>query len=135
MRCADTSTTRELANQLLAYEELEPRSGMHAAVRVCDKLRRPLATVAGTAGYHSLLRRALTLAKGESPVLSMWEVSADDALQVPQSEKAPSGAPLIANLLGLVMTLVGKSLTLRLLHDVWPLLTDYQAEVARKEAK
>ena len=49
----------------------EPSKGeeVYAALRVGEKLRRPLSTLAGTAGYRSLIARALTLAKKEVPSL------------------------------------------------------------------
>ena len=108
---------------------------MHAVVRVCDKVGRPLATLAGAAGFRSLLARALNLAKQESPVLGKWEVKPDGSLQVIDGETAQSGALLIAHLLGLMITLIGESLTLRLLHDVWLELPDYQAKIERKKPK
>jgi len=91
----------------------------HAVCRVCEKLRRPLSTLAGAAGFRSLLSRALTLAKQESPALGAWEVKSDGSLEGLNGEVAPSGAVLIAHLVGLMMTFIGESLTLRLLHDVW----------------
>lgn len=127
MRSADTSTTRELAQQLLAYEEVEANPAManvQTVSRVCDKLRRPLTTLAGAAGFRSLLARALTLAKQESPALSAWEVQADGSLQAVNGEAAQSGAVLIAHLIGLMITFIGEALTLRLLHDVWLDLPD-----------
>ena len=122
VRSADTPTTRELAHRLLAYEGVETSpsaADMHAVSRVCYKLRRPLTTLAGAAGFRSLLARALTLAKQESPVLGAWEVKSDGSLQGLNGEAAQSGAVLIAHLLGLMITFIGESLTLRLLHDVW----------------
>lgn len=136
MRCADTPALRELADQLLAYEEVERTSAvpdMRAVIRVCGKLHRPLATLAGPAGFRSLLGRALHLAKQECPDLGSWAVRLDASLQVVDCVTAQSGAPLIAHLLGLMMTLVGESLTLKLLREVWPSLPDYQAKAARKE--
>jgi hypothetical protein len=127
MRSADTSTTRELAQRLLASELVEPGTadaGTHAVCRVCDKLRRPLTTLAGAAGFRSLLARALTLAKQESPALGAWEVKADGSLEGLNGEAAPSGAVLIAHLIGLMITFIGESLTLRLVHDVWIDLPD-----------
>ncbi|MDP9049726.1 MAG: hypothetical protein M3O31_03250 [Acidobacteriota bacterium] len=61
----------------------------------------------------------MTLAKRESPVLGAWEVKSDGSLQGLNGEAAQSGAVLIAHLLGLMITFIGESLTLRLLHDVW----------------
>jgi hypothetical protein len=123
MRSADTPATRELAQQLLAYEEVETSpatADKHAVCLVCDKLRRPLATLAGIAGFRSLLARALTLAKQESPDIGGWEVKSDDSLEGLNGEAAQSGAVVIAHLIGLMMTFIGESLTLRLVHDVWP---------------
>jgi hypothetical protein len=107
----------------------------HAVCRVCDKLRRPLTTLAGAAGFRSLLARALTLAKQESPVLGAWEVKADGSLQGLNGEAAQSGAVLIAHLIGLMITFIGESLTLRLLHDVWLDLPGSENKLERTELK
>ena len=138
IRSADTQTTRELAQRLLAYEgaETSPSTAdMHAVCRVCDKLRRPLTTLAGAPGFRSLLARALTLAKRESPVLGAWEVKSDGSLQGLNGEAAQSGAVLIAHLLGLMITFIGESLTLRLLHDVWLALPGSEIKFGRNESK
>jgi len=137
-RSADTPTTRELAQRLLTYEEVETSAAvadMHAVCRVCDKLRRPLTTLAGAAGFRSLLARALTLAKQESPELGAWDVQADGSLQGLNGEAAQSGAVLIAHLIGLMITFIGESLTLRLLHDVWLNLPDSEINFGRNESK
>jgi hypothetical protein len=128
-----TPNTRDLARRLLAYEAAMgtlPPLGFPAAFGVCEKLRRPLTALAGTAGFRSLLSRALTLAKRESPALGAIQVKADGSLDSssengvvgpspdkhdPDAEKA-----LVANLLGLLFTFIGEPLTLRLIHDVWP---------------
>jgi hypothetical protein len=138
MRSADAPTTRDLAQRLVAYEGVETGSAMadsHAVGRVCDKLRRPLTTLAGAAGFRSLLSRALTLAKQESPVLGAWEVQADGSLQGLNGEAAQSGAVLIAHLIGLMNTFIGESLTLRLLHDVWLDLPGSEVKFERNESK
>ena len=133
-RSADTPTTRELAQRLLAFEAVEAgtaNADTHAVGRVCDKLRRPLTTLAGAAGFRSLLSRALTLAKQESPLLGALEVKSDGSLQGLHGEAAQSGAVLIAQLIGLMITFIGESLTLRLLHDVWPDLPGPQTNFGR----
>jgi hypothetical protein len=138
MRSSDTPTTRELAQRLLAFEEIEASpdmADMHAVCRVCDKLRRPLTTLAGAAGFRSLLARALTLAKQESPVLGAWEVKPDGSLQGLNGEAAQSGAVLIAHLIGLMITFIGESLTLRLLHDVWLDLPGSEINFGRNKSK
>ena len=137
-RSADTPTTRELAQRLLAYEAVEASTAnadTQTVCRVCDKLRRPLTTLAGAAGFRSLLARALTLAKRESPVLGEWEVKSDGSLQGLNGEAAQSGAVLIAQLIGLMITFIGESLTLRLLHDVWPDLPGSEINFERNQSK
>src|ERR1700677_2102341 len=119
-----TSKTRDLARRLLDYEAAlgarEPL-GFHAMFGVCEKLRRPLTALAGTAGFHSLLSRALILANRESPALGAVRVEADGSLGIssespvvaqspdkcdPEAEKA-----LVAQLLGLLFTFIGETLT------------------------
>ena len=108
---------------------------MHTVCRVCDKLRRPLTTLAGAAGFRSLLARALTLAKQESPALGAWEIRSDGSLEGVNGEAAQSGTVLIAHLIGLMITFIGVSLTLRLLHDVWLDLPDSENDFGRNESK
>ena len=123
--------SRQLARRLLTYEAAagsnsEPTES--AASRVCEKLRRPLCSLAGVAGFRSLLSRALTLARAEAPSLSTVEVGADGSLKGldergPQKDRDMSnegGAILIAQLLGLLLTFIGRGITLRLVQDVWP---------------
>jgi hypothetical protein len=120
-----------LAQRLLAYEAVagensEPAES--AAFRVCAKLRRPMITLAGVAGFRSLLSRALTLARAEAPSLSSVQVAADGSLkgldelepQIGKEQTRDGGAILIAQLIGLLFTFIGESLTLRLVQDVWP---------------
>src|SRR6202167_5829706 len=111
------SQTRDLAQRLLACEKAagkgcEPTE--FAVFRVCEKLRRPLCSLAGVAGFRSLLSRALALARAEAPSLSAVQVSADGSLKGldelgPQKNKdkdmdMEGGAILIAQLLGLLLT-------------------------------
>ena len=66
--------TRGLTERLVAFEAAagnSPKDDVHATCRVCEKLRRPLSLLAGTAGFSSLFTRALTLAKREFPALSV----------------------------------------------------------------
>ena len=106
-----------------------------AVCRVCDKLRRPLTTLTGAAGFRSLLARALALAKQESPVLGAWEIRSDGSLAGVNGEAAQSGSVLIAHLIGLMITFIVESLTLRLVHDAWLDLPDYENDFGRNESK
>ena len=137
--------SRYLAQRLLTYEAVagensEPTES--AAFRVCAKLRQPLTTLAGLAGFRSLLSRALTLAKADAPGLSAVQVAADGSLQgldelEPQidGEKArDAGTILVAQLIGLLLTFIGEGLTLRLVQDVWPEAA-FDGRVSEKERK
>jgi hypothetical protein len=120
---------RDFAARLLADEaaaSTPSQVGVPVAFRVCEKLRRPLTTLAGAVGFHSLLLRALTLAKRDAPSLSTVQIKADGSLEdddiKPESDnhEAEGGVLLVAHLLGLLFTFIGETLTLRLMHDVWP---------------
>ena len=123
--------TRDLALRLLAHENAAGKTSEpteFAAFGVCERLRQPLITLAGVAGFRSLLSRALTLARAEAPSLSAVQVAADGSLKgldelASQTDKEPAkdgGTILIAQLLGLLLTFIGEGLTLRLVQDVWP---------------
>jgi hypothetical protein len=137
--------SRQLARRLLTYEvaagkNSEPTES--AAFRVCEKLRQPLCSLAGVAGFRSLLSRALALARAEAPSLSTVQVGADGSLKGldelgPQKDKDMSkegGAILIAQLLGLLLTFIGEGITIRLVQDVWP-ESAFDDRDSRKEMK
>jgi hypothetical protein len=119
----------ELAERLIDDEAAGATSSsseanIPVAFRVCEKLRHPLTTLAGAAGFRSLLLRALTLAKREDPSLGTLRVNADGSLEDVEPNldhhDAEGGALLVANLIELLFTFIGEALTLRLMHDVWP---------------
>lgn len=117
-----SSNTRDLAQRLVAHEVAaevsdEDRS---STCRVCEKLRRPLILLTGSAGYRSLLARALTLAKRESPALSVVQIKDDCSLDGLEGEAVKANVIIISQLLGLLTAFIGEPLTLRLVHDVWP---------------
>jgi hypothetical protein len=120
--------TRDLARRLLVYEAVAgetSESSESAAVRVYEKLRRPLCALAGVAGFWSLASRALALARAEAPKLSAVRIMTDGSLQgldelEPQIDPNQGGAILIGQLLGLLFTFIGAALTLRLIQDAWP---------------
>ena len=60
-----TPQTRDLAKRLIALEQKGHKSSEArtlVAIHVLEKLRPPLATLMGNAGYRALLSRALELA-------------------------------------------------------------------------
>ena len=126
---------RKTARQLLAYEAGAGKPSdvnIPAATRVCEKLRRPLSTLAGATGFRALLGRALTLAKTQDPHLAGTRVQPDGSLEAlsesRNNEDGQAGVELIAQLLGLLEAFIGRNLTLRLVADVWPDLPAVEAE-------
>jgi len=123
---------RELAQRLLAYEGArENVTGANApTLAVVEKLRRPLVTLAGIAGFRSLLARALTLAKTQTPGLEGVQIEPDGSLSGLGDNEVQieePGAALVAQLLGLLVTFIGERLMLTLVHDAWadfPILDD-----------
>ncbi len=137
--------SRYLAQRLLTYEAVAGKTSTatdSAALRVFAKLRQPLITLAGVAGFRSLLSRALALARKEAPSLSAVQVAADGSLQgldelepqVGKDQAGEAGVILIAQLIGLLLTFIGEGLTLRVVQNVWPEAA-FDGRVFEKERK
>lgn len=132
------SEIRELAQRLVAHEagsQTVSRADRLAPCRVCEKLRRALVTLTGTAGFSSLLSRALTLAQRESPALSAVQVKPDGSLEGLEGEAAQAHSILVGYLLSLLITFIGDPLTMRLLHDIWPDLPGLDPDSPGEELK
>jgi hypothetical protein len=128
---------RDLAQRLLSLESrAENLSGSNTSTVfiINEKLRHPLSRLAGTAGFRSLLMRALTLAKREAPGLEGVQVKEDGSLEGLNGEDTEAGAVLIAYLVGLLETFIGESLTLRMLNDIWPSLSGVDTNSEGKES-
>lgn len=124
-------STRSLARRLLAVEAAIPPATnervQHAAIRVCEKLRISLTRFAGADGFTSLLRRTLSLARAEVPLLNRITVDPDcsmEGLEALAAEDTDGGVEaatsLTAHLLELLVTFIGEPLTLRLVREAWP---------------
>jgi hypothetical protein len=134
-----------LAQRLLIYEGVAGKNSEtteSAAFRVFAKLRRPLITLAGVAGFRSLLSRALTLARAEAPSLSAVQIAADGSLQgldelepqINKDQAREGGTILITQLIGLLLTFIGEGLTLSMVQAVWP-EAGFDGRVFEKERK
>jgi hypothetical protein len=130
-RSAPSPKLCALAQRLIAYEA-DAACGAEAdfapLTLVADKLRQRLVILAGAAGFHSLLGRALTLAKGRTQGLHAVTIEPNGSLEGlgdlgDQGHAAEAGTMLIAEFLGLLVTFIGESLMLVLLRDAWPDLT------------
>ncbi|MDB5353630.1 MAG: hypothetical protein JWN24_83 [Phycisphaerales bacterium] len=125
-------TIQNLARHLLAGgpAHVESSNGdVTQAARACEKLRAPLTKLAGTAGFSSLLSRALALARRQTPSLQGLRVEADGSLAGindiqqdadPAEAARHGGVILVAELLNLLVTFIGEPLTLRLVREAWP---------------
>ena len=118
---------QNLVRRLLAFEAERDNSSAapDGTVRVIEELRVRLVKLAGIDGFRSLLSRALVLAKAQSPSLHPVRVRADGSLEgfdgIAAGEDArAAGHLLAAHLLELLVTFIGESLTLRMVHDAWP---------------
>jgi hypothetical protein len=125
---------QDLARRLLAFEAARGNSSAaraDAAAQVIEGLRLHLIKLAGVAGFRSLLSRALTLAKAEAPSLKIVRIRADGSLEgfdgIEGGREGEAGAAagqagmaLVANLLELLVTFIGKPLTLRVVKATWP---------------
>lgn len=113
----------------MACEEQAGSSEKEAslAFRVCDKLRRPLSKLMGLTAFCALLSRALALGKAEASCLGAIQVAAEGALtglaemkaECPE-EAAEGEVTLIAHLIGLLVSFIGKGLTVSLVREIWP---------------
>jgi len=122
--------SRDYAQRLLAYEATAngPCAAKDAASRVTKKLRRALVTLAGARGVHALLSRSLTLAKRETPILTLLRVRPDGSIEGlnevselhSDAEVGEAVVILIAQWLGLLSAFIGESLTVHLLREAWP---------------
>ena len=132
---------RDLARSLVASEAVANPTSLRtepASVRVYERLRRQLGAPMGADGFQSLASRALALARSESPRLKGVHVMADGGLhglgeveaQTNRDEDGEVGVILIAQLLGVFLSLLGEATTLRLIEDL-----RLQAHVSTDSAK
>jgi hypothetical protein len=133
--------THDLARILVAREADASGTSLHAepaTVRVYERLRRKLGAPMGVDGFQALASRALALAKSQSPRLSAVQVTANGGLrglgevesQADGDGEGEAGIILIAQLLGLFLTLLGEATTLSLIEDL-RLQVDVSTEPAR----
>ena len=97
---------------------------------VPEKLRLTLSQLIGTGGYQGLLARALALATEEVPWLRGVTINVGGVLEGKEElqakispEKFLEGrVVLVAQLLGLLESFIGETLTVRLVREAWPAL-------------
>lgn len=121
------TTIQDLARRLIALEAMCAPVGIGCdslAMRVCEKLRISLVKFAGVAGYRTLVLRALSLAKAETPLLEPVQIRLDGSLEgfdrISEIQETDPAAIVLIHLLGLLVTFIGERQTLALVRDGWP---------------
>ena len=125
---------REIAQRLIEYETPRADSSKTKSIapfRATERLRPHLATLMGNGGFRALLARALTLASAKVTWLRAVRVNPDGALEGLEQLQArlepadflEGRVVLLAQLLGLLVAMIGPGLTLRLVGEVWPQLS------------
>lgn len=110
-----------------AGDAASPAAALEGA---CQKLSAELETLVGRGGVAALLGRAVNLTKREFPFLAGVHLQADappsfQALHESLRDRGPAEADaasvaLLANLVGLLIDLLGEDLGLRPVVNVWP---------------
>ena len=138
----ETPTTKDLAG-LVFSSELTDSSDLNdlrsAAERIFDKLNIHLSVRFGSGGYHALLRRALTLAAADVPMLASVHISEDGRVEgfqdMPEPQSICDGSvAMLARLIELLDTFIGRNLTVRVLQNVWPNVERVDAAVRPGES-
>jgi len=122
---------RIFAERLIAHETAVRKmaqTGSPAAFAALDKLGPEMARLMGRGGVRALLSRALALANEDVRWLRAVHVKADGALegleglraQLTPAEFAEGEIVLLAQTLGLLVTLIGRGLTSRVVGEIWP---------------
>lgn len=128
------STARDdLIRRLLHHEAGGARDAASLAAAVdeaCRKLSGELEALVGRGGVAALLGRAVNLTKREFPFLAGVRLRTDappsfEALYESLRERSPQEADaasvaLLANLVGLLVNLLGEDLGLRPVLNAWP---------------
>jgi hypothetical protein len=129
---------RRFARRLLRSEETPLHDGELAIAfqRGCESLNAALAPLITSAAFEALLGRALHVARREFPVLHGVTFDAAAPCSFGPLPESPSGKThptedaltlILANLLWLLIALLGTHLTVRAVKAAWPEVTTDEA--------
>ncbi len=121
---------RRFAQRLIAYQaslRSESSDAGQAIFQVIDELRPQVVNLMGMAGFRAFLSRAIAGSSEEVRWLRAVHVKADGSLggfeeyaSLSPGQFAEGKVALLAQLLGMLVALIGVPLTLRLVFDIWP---------------
>ena len=137
----------KLAKRLVLSETKDSnshQSKIEAGFTVCEKLRQELVTLSGISGVCALLNRTVQLLHKEDVVgLGIIKIRLDGSLERAEiirgrgDQEASERDPVIlpAQLLDLLVTLIGETLAVQIVGTVWPEveLADTKQDVGQKE--
>ncbi|HET7228612.1 MAG TPA: hypothetical protein VFJ16_01285 [Longimicrobium sp.] len=123
----------ELVRRLVREEaggSADPESLAAAVEGACRKLSGELETLVGRGGVAALVGRAVNLSRREFPFLGAVRLELDGAVALQglreslqgrdPAEAEGASVALLANLLGVLVNLLGEDLGLRPVRNVWP---------------
>jgi len=137
----------KLAKRLVLSETKDAssyQSEIVAGFTVCEKLRQELVTLSGVSGVCALLNRTLQILDKEDVIrLGIIKIRLDgsferaEIVRGPGDKEASERDPVIlpAQLLDLLVTLIGETLAVQIVGTVWPKvdLTEMKQDVGQTE--
>ncbi len=99
---------------------IESQKATDNSALVWERLRLILTRFAGTDGFVALFRRALSVARVDSPSIAGVGVAPDGSITGIDQMSDAQSAVLATCLLEMLVTLIGERLTLNLVREAWP---------------
>ena len=137
-----TPQVRHLAECLSAQytQANKSRKTDRIVFRACETLLAQLGELLGNAACVSLFMRAVALAARKAPRLSTLRVSSDGSVEMAEGSErrvsadamAAAEVVVLAELLGLLVTFIGETLTLQMVHEAWPRLPPHELDFSRR---
>ncbi len=124
------SKIEELASRLIQFERskiVNINDDFGPIIAVFESIRHSISKVSGSGGYHSLLRRALDMAKVKAPSLEMIRIGEKSVLEMndgistdyKQLTNEKAGLVLLTQFLGLLALFIGESMAFSLVEESW----------------
>ena len=101
-----SATPTEVARGLWGGNAGDPEAVVAEADRICAQLRNGLSRWVGTAGYLSLLQRALELTRTDHPTLRRLSCSGKEEAEIAAAVRALGAAEVTAGLVAMIATLI-----------------------------
>jgi len=135
-----TPRIRGIARNLILFED-QRKQAVLTGFPATDRMRPQLMRLMGNGGVRALLSRALVLATIETPWLSNAAINSsgdlggleDIGAEVDPDAFLEGRVILLAQLLGLLVTFIGPTLTSGLVHEIWPHIAPEDRDFGREQ--